>query len=99
MRTSLTRKVRQKILNDQKRVADLAQAKRERKVFQYGLEQAIAERIGELPEFQRKILALHCSEGLRLQEIAEVFGVCRSHVCQAYAQAILAIKPVLEAED
>jgi RNA polymerase sigma factor for flagellar operon FliA len=52
----------------------------------------IRARIEELPEMQRKVLALYYFEDLRLREIAEVFGVTESRICQIHSQAILAIK-------
>lgn len=52
----------------------------------------ILERMQTLPEIQRKVLALYYFEGLRLREIAEVFGVTESRVCQVHAQAILTLK-------
>ena len=55
----------------------------------------IAERLDQLPEMQRKVLALYYFEDLRLREIAEVFGVTESRICQIHAQAILAIKAAL----
>lgn len=55
----------------------------------------IAKRIAELPEIQRKVLALYYFEDLRLREIAEAFGVTESRICQIHAQAILAIKQYL----
>lgn len=59
----------------------------------------IAERIEELPEVQRKVLALYYFEDLRLREIAEVFGVTESRVCQIHAQAILGLKAFLRRQD
>lgn len=56
----------------------------------------IAERIEQLPEMQRKVLALYYFEDLRLREIAEAFGVTESRICQIHAQAILAIRSYLE---
>jgi RNA polymerase sigma factor FliA len=80
-------------------VADPAQehpledmARRERVKF-------IAERLKQLPIMQRKVLALYYDEGLRLREIAEVFGVTESRICQIHAQAILAIKSSLQNEE
>lgn len=52
----------------------------------------VAERLQQLPETQRKVLALYYFEDLRLREIAEVFGVTESRICQIHAQAILNIK-------
>jgi RNA polymerase sigma factor for flagellar operon FliA len=59
----------------------------------------IAERLQELPEMQRKVLALYYFEDLRLREIAEAFGVTESRICQIHSQAILAIKALLRKED
>jgi RNA polymerase sigma factor for flagellar operon FliA len=59
----------------------------------------IEERLRQLPEMQRKVLALYYFEDLRLREIAEAFGVTESRICQIHAQAILAIKALLRKED
>jgi RNA polymerase sigma factor for flagellar operon FliA len=59
----------------------------------------IEQRLHELPEMQRKVLALYYFEDLRLREIAEAFGVTESRICQIHAQAILAIKALLQKED
>jgi RNA polymerase sigma factor for flagellar operon FliA len=59
----------------------------------------IEQRLQELPEMQRKVLALYYFEDLRLREIAEAFGVTESRICQIHAQAILAIKALLRKED
>ncbi len=59
----------------------------------------IAQRIEELPEVQRKVLALYYFEDLRLREIAEVFGVTESRICQIHAQAILSLKSYLRRHD
>lgn len=64
-------------------------------VMRRELAQVIAERLEQLPEVQRKVLALYYFEDLRLREIAEVFGVTESRICQIHAQAILAIKAYL----
>jgi RNA polymerase sigma factor for flagellar operon FliA len=59
----------------------------------------IAERLAQLPENQRKVLALYYFEDLRLREIAEAFGVTESRISQIHAQAILAIKAALQRRD
>ena len=63
------------------------------------LAQVIEDRLQQLPEMQRKVLALYYFEDLRLREIAEAFGVTESRICQIHAQAILAIKSLLRKED
>lgn len=60
------------------------------------LARLIAERLEQLPEMQRKVLALYYFEDLRLREIAEVFGLTESRICQIHAQAILAIKSYIK---
>jgi RNA polymerase sigma factor for flagellar operon FliA len=59
----------------------------------------IEERLKQLPEMQRKVLALYYFEDLRLREIAEAFGVTESRICQVHAQAILAIKALLRRQN
>lgn len=60
------------------------------------LSRLIAERISFLPEMQRKVLALYYFEDLRLREIAEVFGVTESRICQIHSQAVLSIRAYVE---
>jgi RNA polymerase sigma factor FliA len=59
------------------------------------LTQLITERLQQLPEMQRKVLALYYFEDLRLREIAEVFGLTESRICQIHAKAILSIRASL----
>ncbi len=59
----------------------------------------VENRLQQLPEMQRKVLALYYFEDLRLREIAEAFGVTESRICQIHAQAILAIKALLQRQD
>jgi len=60
------------------------------------LADVIAAHLEQLPEIQRKVLALYYYEDLRLREIAEIFGLTESRICQIHAQAILNIKTRLE---
>jgi RNA polymerase sigma factor FliA len=59
----------------------------------------IEARLKQLPEMQRKVLALYYFEDLRLREIAAAFGVTESRICQIHSQAILAIKALLKKQD
>ena len=63
--------------------------------FRREMAQVIAERLRELPDMQRKVLALYYFEDMRLREIAEAFGLTESRICQIHAQGILAIKSFL----
>jgi len=60
------------------------------------LKQVIFERLKELPEMQRKVLALYYVEDMHLREIAEVFNLTESRICQIHAQAILGIRSFLQ---
>ena len=60
------------------------------------LKQVIFERLKELPEMQRKVLALYYLEDMHLREIAEVFKLTESRICQIHAQAILSIRSYLQ---
>ena len=60
------------------------------------LAQLVAERLELLPQVQRQVLALYYFENLRLREIAEAFGVTESRICQIHAQAILAIRALIQ---
>ncbi|HYG35196.1 MAG TPA: FliA/WhiG family RNA polymerase sigma factor [Clostridia bacterium] len=73
-------------------VADSSQSDPAETAARNELSRLILERLDQLPEMQKKVLALYYFEDLRLREIAEVFGVTESRICQIHAQAILAIK-------
>lgn len=66
------------------------------KVSNNELKQVIFERLKELPEMQRKVLALYYLEDMHLREIAEVFKLTESRICQIHAQAILSIRAYLQ---
>jgi RNA polymerase sigma factor for flagellar operon FliA len=58
--------------------------------------QLLAQRIGELPDIPRKILAMYYFENMRLAEIAEVFHLTESRICQIHAQTILGLRGWLQ---
>jgi RNA polymerase sigma factor for flagellar operon FliA len=77
-------------------IADQAHEGPVDKVSNNELKQVIFERLKELPEMQRKVLALYYLEDMHLREIAEVFGLTESRICQIHAQAILSIRSYLQ---
>ena len=77
-------------------IADLTEDGPVEKVSQRELKKVIFERIKELPEMQRKVLALYYVEDMHLREIAEVFGLTESRICQIHSQAILSIRAYLQ---
>ena len=77
-------------------VPDLTHESPDSTVAQRELTKVIADRLQQLPEMQRKVLALYYFEDMRLREIAEAFGVTESRICQIHSQAILAIRAYLK---
>jgi RNA polymerase sigma factor for flagellar operon FliA len=67
--------------------------------FRRELARLLTERLQQLPEMQRKVLALYYFEDMRLREIAEAFGLTESRICQIHAQGIQAIKSYLQKFD
>jgi RNA polymerase sigma factor FliA len=48
----------------------------------------LAERITQLPEIPKKVLAMYYYENLRLADIAACFGLTESRICQIHTQAV-----------
>lgn len=77
-------------------VADGAHDSPDDTIAQKELTRVIADRLEQLPDMQRKVLALYYFEDMRLREIAETFGVTESRICQIHSQAIIAIRNYLQ---
>ncbi|MBC8002968.1 MAG: FliA/WhiG family RNA polymerase sigma factor, partial [Opitutaceae bacterium] len=56
------------------------------------LMQLVATRISELPDIPKKILAMYYYENMRLAEIAAVFSLTESRICQIHAQTVLGLR-------
>lgn len=54
--------------------------------------QLLMRRLTELPDIQKKILALYYFEGLRFSEIAEVFDLTESRISQLHKQAVATLQ-------
>jgi RNA polymerase sigma factor FliA len=57
--------------------------------------QLLTQRMTDLPDIPRKILAMYYFENMRLAEIAEVFGLTESRICQIHSQTILGLRSFL----
>lgn len=57
--------------------------------------QLLTQRMAELPDIQRKILAMYYFENMRLAEIAAVFGLTESRICQIHSQTIIGLRAFL----
>jgi RNA polymerase sigma factor for flagellar operon FliA len=77
-------------------VADTSEDGPAEQTSQRELKQVVLERLKELPDIQRKVLALYYGEDLHLREIAEVFGLTESRICQIHSQAIMAIRSYVQ---
>jgi RNA polymerase sigma factor for flagellar operon FliA len=60
------------------------------------LVQLLTQRIAELPDIPRKIIAMYYFESMRLAEIASVFGLTESRICQIHSQTILGLRAFLQ---
>lgn len=69
-------------------LADITQ-ENSREIFEKKeIRQILKEHLKTLPLATQKLFALYYVEGLRLAEIAKVFGVTESRVCQIHSEAI-----------
>jgi len=55
----------------------------------------LAERISQLPELQKKVLAMYYHENMQLSEIAGLFGVTESQICQIRGEATAMLRKYL----
>lgn len=56
------------------------------------LKSGLVAAIGELPEREKILMALHYQEEMNLKEIGAVLGVSESRVCQMHTQAVLRLR-------
>jgi RNA polymerase sigma factor FliA len=77
-------------------VPDLAEDGPVEQTSRNELKQIVLRRIKELPDNQRKVLALYYGEDLHLREIAEVLGLTESRICQIHSLAILSIRAYVQ---
>ncbi len=58
--------------------------------------EALIKAIGNLPERERLLMAMHYEQDMNLREIGEVLGVGESRVCQLHSQAVARLRSMLE---
>ncbi len=56
----------------------------------------VTAQLQKLPDMQKKVLAMYYFEGLRLAEIAEVFGVTEGRISQINTQAVLSLRAFIK---
>ena len=55
----------------------------------------LAERMAQLPELQKKVLAMYYHENMQLFKIAAIFGVTESRISQIIGQAVTPLRDYL----
>jgi len=58
--------------------------------------EALIVAIGNLPEREKLLMAMHYEQDMNLREIGEVLGVGESRVCQLHSQAVARLRSMLE---
>jgi RNA polymerase sigma factor FliA len=61
--------------------------------------QLVASQLQKLPDMQKKVLAMYYLEGMRLAEIAAVFGVTEGRISQINTQAVLSLRGFIKRQD
>ena len=55
----------------------------------------LAKRMAQLPEVQKKVLAMYYYENMQLSQIAALFGVTESRICQIRGQVVALLRDYL----
>ncbi len=55
----------------------------------------LAQKITQLPELPRKVLAMHYYENMKLADIAACFGVTESRICQIHTKTVAQLRKSL----
>ena len=58
--------------------------------------QILLHRLEELPALEKKVLALYYHEGMRFCEIARVFDLTESRICQIHKKAVVSLRRYLQ---
>ncbi len=56
------------------------------------LAERLADHIEALPKIQKQVMTMYYFEEMRLAEIAQVFGLTESRICQIHTQTILSLR-------
>lgn len=79
-------------------IADQSDTPVRDRMEQEELVQLMVRSIAALPETPRKILAMYYHENMRLAEIAAVFNLTESRICQIHSQAVLTLRASMQRE-
>ena len=76
----------------EEKIADLTQHNGREVCEKNEIKTILKDFLSELPKLTQQVLALHYSEGLCLSEIAVVFELSESRVCQIHADALTKLR-------
>lgn len=79
-------------------IADQSEIPVRDRLEQEELMQLMARCIAALPDTPRKILAMYYHENMRLAEIAAVFSLTESRICQIHSQTVLSLRAAIQRE-
>jgi RNA polymerase sigma factor for flagellar operon FliA len=77
-------------------IADESQPSADDELEKKDLQEAVVARLMELPEMQRKVLAMYYFEEMRLAEIAAAFGVTEGRISQIHTQAVQSLRAFIQ---
>lgn len=79
-------------------IADQSETPVRDRLEQEELMQLMVRCIAALPDTPRKILAMYYHENMRLAEIAAVFNLTESRICQIHSQTVLSLRAAIQRE-
>jgi RNA polymerase sigma factor FliA len=77
-------------------IADDAQPTGREQLQKKELIEVIVAQLQKLPDIPKKVLALYYFEGMRLAEIAAIFGLTEGRISQIHTQAVLSLRAFIE---
>ena len=77
-------------------ISDESQVSADTELEKKDLQEAVVARLMELPDMQKKVLAMYYFEEMRLSEIAAAFGVTEGRISQIHTQAVQSLRAFIQ---
>ena len=77
-------------------ISDESQVSADSELEKKDLQEAVVARLMELPDMQKKVLAMYYFEEMRLSEIAAAFGVTEGRISQIHTQAVQSLRAFIQ---
>lgn len=77
-------------------IADESQPTASSELEKKDLQEAVVARLMELPDMQKKVIAMYYFEEMRLSEIAAAFGVTEGRISQIHTQAVQSLRAFIQ---